>query len=86
MNCLLDEILDKGKRIHSGTLSDGKVIVRRFHSVPTVHFTTVLSREGIFFKSNYKFNKYRHPERNIIIKMTIKSENGRTQLTFRTME
>nr|WP_315207415.1 ATP-binding protein [uncultured Flavobacterium sp.] len=78
-----DEILDKVKESISGTLSDGKVIIETdFSDVPTVHFTTVYL-ESIFLNLITNSIKYRHPERNVVIKIkTIKSENGRTQLTF----
>ena len=87
-NLLLDElsfdqILDKVKDSISGTLSDSKVIIETdFSDVPTVHFTTVYL-ESIFLNLITNSIKYRHPERNVVIKIkTIKSENGRTQLTF----
>jgi light-regulated signal transduction histidine kinase (bacteriophytochrome) len=79
----LEETMDKVKESISETLSDNKAIIETdFSNVPTVLFTK-LYLESIFLNLITNSIKYRHPERNPVVKIkTIKDELGRTKLTF----
>jgi PAS domain S-box-containing protein len=78
-----EEILDKVKESISEILSDGNAIIEtNFSEVPIVHFTGVYL-ESIFLNLITNSIKYRHPERNPIVKIkTIKDAFGRIILTF----
>lgn len=78
-----DEIIDEVKGSISEILSDSNAIFETdFFDVPTVHFTKVYL-ESIFLNLITNSIKYRHPERNPIVKIkTIKDAIGRTKLTF----
>ena len=78
-----EEIIDNVKESISKILSDNKVIIEiDFSDVPTVHFTKIYL-ESIFLNLITNSIKYRHPERNAIVKIkTIKDAIGRTKLTF----
>jgi PAS domain S-box-containing protein len=77
------EIIDKVKESISETLSDSKAIIETdFSDMPTVHFTKVYL-ESILLNLITNSIKYRHPERNPIVKIkTTKDAIGRTKLTF----
>jgi len=77
------EIVDKVKESISETLSESKVIIETdFSDAPTVNFTKVYL-ESNFLNLITNSIKYRHPERNPIVKIkTIKDAIGRTKLTF----
>jgi PAS domain S-box-containing protein len=78
-----EEIIDKVKESISESLSNSKAIIETdFSDVPTVNFTAVYL-ESIFLNLITNSMKYRHPERNPIIKIkTIKDAFGKTKLTF----
>ncbi|AUC79997.1 hypothetical protein CW736_11745 [Nonlabens sp. MB-3u-79] len=77
------EIMNKVKESISETLRDSKAIIETdFSDMPTVHFTKVYL-ESIFLNLITNSIKYRHPERNPIVKIkTTKDAIGRTKLTF----
>ncbi|MFT4696461.1 MAG: PAS domain S-box-containing protein [Urechidicola sp.] len=79
----VEEIIDKVKESISETLSDSKAIIETdFSDMPTVHFAKVYL-ESIFLNLITNSIKYRHPERNPIVKIkTTKDAIGRTKLTF----
>jgi len=79
----VEEILDKVKKSISETLRDSKAIIETdFSDAPTVDFTKFYL-ESIFLNLITNSIKYRHPERNLIVKIkTIKDAFGRTKLTF----
>jgi PAS domain S-box-containing protein len=79
----VEEIFDIVKESISETLSDKKLIFETdFSEVPTVHFTKVYL-ESVFFNLITNSIKYRHPERNPIVKIkTIKDSIGRNKLIF----
>jgi PAS domain S-box-containing protein len=78
-----EEITDKVKESISESLSDNKAIIETdFSDMPTVHFAKVYL-ESIFLNLITNSIKYRHPERNLIVKIkTIKDAIGRSKLTF----
>jgi PAS domain S-box-containing protein len=79
----VEEIIDKVKESISESLRDSKAIIETdFSDMPTVHFTKVYL-ESIFLNLITNSIKYRHPERNPIVKIkTTKDAIGRTKLTF----
>jgi PAS domain S-box-containing protein len=79
----VEEIIDNVKESISETLSDYKaIIVTDFSDISTVHFTKVYL-ESIFLNLITNSIKYRHPERNPIVKIkTIKDAIGKNKLTF----
>jgi PAS domain S-box-containing protein len=79
----VEEIIDKVKESISESLRDSKAIIETdFSDMPTVHFAKVYL-ESIFLNLITNSIKYRHPERNPIVKIkTTKDAIGRTKLTF----
>ena len=77
------EILDNVKESIYETLRDTKIIIETdFSDVPNANFTKVYL-ESIFLNLITNSIKYRHPQRNSIVKIkTTKDVLGRTKLTF----
>jgi PAS domain S-box-containing protein len=77
------EILDNVKESIYETLRDTNLMIETdFSDAPTTQFTKVYL-EGIFLNLITNSIKYRHPQRNPIVKIkTIKDVLGRTKLTF----
>ena len=75
--------MDKVKSFLSLQLSEEKVVIEAdFEEMPVVKFTNVYL-ESILFNLISNAIRFRHPERNPIVKIkTSKTVDGKTQLTF----
>lgn len=80
---VVQEILDKVLQSISETIIESNAVIETdFFNAPTVHFTKMYL-ESVFLNLMTNAIKYRHPDRQLIVKIrTIKEQTGKTKLTF----